>query len=136
MYLAIASMEGFLDIYDSSSYIKKFSLKGNSGYITNFDWSTDSRQIAANYSDGDLIYFNTEKGTKILDLEVYRNILWSTNSRLFAWDIQGIWNNDQKELQPRIIDVFNQENHGEKICSVGYDNGSLKIFRYVSTKLV
>ena len=123
-------MEGFLDIYDSSSYVKRFSLKGNSGYITNLDWSTDSIHIAANYSDGDLLYFNTEKGTKLSDTEVYRNIIWATKSRLFAWDIQCIWKNEEKDSLPRNIDVLDKESQGEKICSVGSDDGSFKIFRY------
>lgn len=122
-------MEGFLDIYDSSSYVKKFSFKGNSGYISNFDWSSDSKYIAANYSDGDLIYFNTENGTKVSDSEVYRNIIWASNSRLFAWDTQGIWKKDENDLPPRNIDVLEKENKGENICSVGYDDGSFRIFR-------
>ena len=123
-------MEGFLDIYDSSSYVKKYSFKGNSGYITNFDWSSDSNNIAANYSDGDLIYFNTENGTKISDKEIFRNILWATNTRIFAWDNNGIWKQAENDHRPRNIDVFIKENQGEKICSVGYDDGSFKIFRY------
>lgn len=123
-------MEGFLDIYDSSSYVKKFSLKGNSGYITKFDWSSESNYIAANYSEGDLIYFNSDKGTKVLDKDIYRNLIWASNSRMFAWDTQGIWKQAEKDIQPRNIDVINKEFQGEKICSVGYDDGSFKIFKY------
>ncbi len=114
--------------------MKKFTLKGNSGHITNFDWSTNSKHIAANYSDeGDLIYFCAENGTKVSDSEVYRNIIWASQSRLYAWDTQSIWKKEEKDsLLPRNVDVLDKENNqGEKLCSVGYDDGSFRIFRYI-----
>jgi len=123
-------MEGFLDIYDSSSFVKKYSLKGNSGYITQFDWSTDSKNIASNYSEGELLYFNLENGTKISDVDHFKNINWATNSRLYAWDIQGIWSKYKTDIQPRNIDLLNQDIQGVKIISVGYDDGSFSVYRY------
>jgi len=126
--LAITSIEGFLDIYDCSSYVKKFSLKENSSHIICFDWSNDSKYIAANLSEEDLIYFNAENGTKVTKKEIFRNIEWSTQTRLYAWDTQGIWEKLQNQ-NPNNIDLYKKEVKGEKVISVGFDDGSIKLYK-------
>jgi hypothetical protein len=118
-----------LDIYNTSSYVKKNTLRGNGESIIFFDWSEDSNFIVANTQDKDIIYFNLEIGLKNTDLEIIKNIIWSSNSRIYSWETQGIFTNEENEHQPVVIDVFNSEMKGETLMAAGYENGEMKIFK-------
>lgn len=127
-FLAISTEDGFLDVYNASSYVKKYSLRGNGNSINSFDWSDDSSFIAANTEDRDIIYFNLENGLKVSNLEMIKNINWSTHSRIYSWETQGIFT-DEEENEPLTVDVFNSEMKGETIVVAGYEKGDMKIFK-------
>lgn len=117
-----------MDVYDSASFVKKYSLKGpNDAYIMFFDWSTDSKFIISNFSCSDILYFNIENGGKINDLKLIKKLEWATNSKIYGWDVQGIWSKDQNT--PKSVDVFNEEINKERIITVGYEDGNIKIFK-------
>ena len=127
--LALSTIEGFLDIYNTSSYVKKYTLRGNGESILLFDWSEDSKFIAANMENKDIIYFNLENGLKVSNLDLIKNINWSSNSRIYSYETQGIFCNEDYENKPVVCDVFNSEMKGETIMAAGYEKGDMKIFK-------
>ena len=127
--LAISSLDGFLDIYDCSSFIKQFSIKSQGNFIIHFDWSTDSKYISTNSDSGHLMYHNLEKGSKITNSDVLKTLNWSTNTRVYSWEAQSIWNANDNNTIPKSIDLYRKEIKGDNIMSVGYSDGSSKLFK-------
>lgn len=127
--LAISSLDGFLDIYDCSSFIKQFSIKSQGNFIQYFDWSTDSKYISTNSDSGHLMYHNLEKGSKITNSDILKTLNWATNTRVYSWEAQSIWNTNDNNIIPKSIDLYCKEIKGDNIMSVGYSDGSSKLFK-------
>eukprot|EP00943_MAST-04B_sp_MAST-4B-sp1_P004168 g4168.t1 len=93
-FLAVASHDNFIDIYDvRDNYNHLSRCKGHTSYITHIDWSRDSQILQSNCGAYEIIYWDMPSGTPLrstLD-KVEADTDWYSWTCVLGFSVMGIW---------------------------------------------
>ncbi|MGH0182479.1 UNVERIFIED_CONTAM: hypothetical protein FKN15_009768 [Acipenser sinensis] len=126
-YLAVASCDSFVDIYNVMSSKRVGVCKGAQSYITHLDWDKRGKLLQVNTGAKEQLFFEAPRGKKqtILVSETEK-IDWSSWSCVLGPSCEGIW--------PVVSDVTevtaSSLSSDGMVLATGDDFGYVKLFRY------
>ncbi|KAM7109602.1 echinoderm microtubule-associated protein-like 5 isoform 5-T5 [Ciconia maguari] len=126
-YLAVASCDNFVDIYNVMSSKRVGICKGASSYITHMDWDVRGKLLQVNTGAKEQLFFEAPRGKKqtIPSLEVEK-IGWASWTSVLGSCCEGIW-----PIIGEVTDVTAScLTSDSKVLATGDDFGFVKLFRY------
>ncbi|KAI1895518.1 hypothetical protein AGOR_G00107080 [Albula goreensis] len=126
-YLAVASGDSFVDIYNVMSSKRVGVCKGSQNYITHLDWDKRGKLLQVNTGAKEQLFFEAPRGKRqtIPPAEVEK-IDWSTWTCVLGTHCEGIW--------PVVSEVTEVTaaclSSNRKVLATGDDLGYVKLFRY------
>eukprot|EP00795_Rhopilema_esculentum_P003114 gene3114-1413_t len=126
-YLAVASHDNFVDIYNVLNNQRVGICKGASSYITHIDWDIKGKLIQVNSGAKELLYYEAPRGKRITITATEREkIEWSTWTGVLGAECEGIW--------PRASDVTDvnaaDRSKDGTLLATADDFGFVKIFDF------
>ncbi|XP_076834021.1 echinoderm microtubule-associated protein-like 5 isoform X2 [Brachyhypopomus gauderio] len=126
-YLAVASADGFVDIYNMMNSKRVGVCKGATSYITHLDWDKRGKLLQVNTATKEQLFFEAPRGKKhnVPDTEVEK-MEWSTWTCVLGNSCEGIW-----PVVSDITDITSAclSNDG-LLLATGDDLGYVKLFTY------
>ncbi|XP_031213616.1 echinoderm microtubule-associated protein-like 5 isoform X5 [Mastomys coucha] len=126
-YVAVASHDSFVDIYNVTSSKRVGVCKGATSYITHIDWDSRGKLLQVNTGAKEQLFFEAPRGKKqsIPSVEVEK-ISWATWTSVLGLCCEGIW-----PVIGEITDVTASCLTSDKmVLATGDDLGFVKLFRY------
>ncbi|KAG7492916.1 hypothetical protein MATL_G00019970 [Megalops atlanticus] len=123
-YLAVASHDSFVDIYNVLTSKRVGICKGASSYIRHIDWDTRGKLLQVNSGAKEQLFFEAPRGKRqtIHPTEIEK-IEWATWTSVLGPTCEGIWTSHS--------DVNATALTGDKkLLATGDDFGFLKLFMY------
>ena len=139
-YVAVASADNFIDVYQASqasNYVEyKGRLKGHSSFVRRLDWSTDSCFLQSCCGAYELLYWklhNAEgawRPRQEKSSSKMRDVQWATQTTLFGWSVRGIWPHESDGTDINAIARSHGATSHEGLLATADDFGKVKLFRY------
>uniref|UniRef100_A0A8B9KIZ0 EMAP like 6 n=1 Tax=Astyanax mexicanus TaxID=7994 RepID=A0A8B9KIZ0_ASTMX len=126
-YLAVASHDHFVDIYNVLSSKRVGICKGATGYITHIDWDTRGKLLQVNSGAKEQLFFEAPRGKRqtIRTTEIEK-IEWATWTSVLGPTCEGIW-----QIDSSITDInATSLTSDRKLLATGDDFGFLKLYSY------
>ncbi|XP_004681693.1 PREDICTED: echinoderm microtubule-associated protein-like 5 isoform X1 [Condylura cristata] len=126
-YLAVASHDSFIDIYNVLSSKRVGICKGATSYITHIDWDIRGKLLQVNTGAKEQLFFEAPRGKKqtIPSVEVEK-IAWASWTGVLGLCSEGIW-----PVIGEVTDVTAScLTSDKKVLATGDDLGFVKLFRY------
>ncbi|XP_011939019.1 PREDICTED: echinoderm microtubule-associated protein-like 5 isoform X7 [Cercocebus atys] len=126
-YLAVASHDSFIDIYNVMSSKRVGICKGATSYITHIDWDIRGKLLQVNTGAKEQLFFEAPRGKKqtIPSVEVEK-IAWASWTSVLGLCCEGIW-----PVIGEVTDVTASCLTSDKmVLATGDDLGFVKLFRY------
>ncbi|XP_074248945.1 echinoderm microtubule-associated protein-like 5 isoform X5 [Saimiri boliviensis] len=126
-YLAVASHDSFIDIYNVLSSKRVGICKGATSYITHIDWDIRGKLLQVNTGAKEQLFFEAPRGKKqtIPSMEVEK-IAWASWTSVLGLCCEGIW-----PVIGEVTDVTASCLTNDKmVLATGDDLGFVKLFRY------
>lgn len=128
-WLAVASHDFFIDLYDASSNFKRAGVcKGHSAPVTHLDWSDDSKYLQSNSQDFELLFWEMPTCELIEFSAALKDVQWATWTCVAGWPVQGIW---PKHSDGTDVNGCSRSKDGRVIATANED-GIVRMFRYPS----
>lgn len=127
--LAAGTADNVVEVFDAAhGFSHIVQLGGVAGVVINIDFAVNDNVIRACTQSYELVFFDIQKKSRIQlsAVDELKSLLWSTNSCLFGWSVQGIW---------RLDSEFNDVNavaasHNKKLLATAETSGIVKLFRF------
>ncbi|KAM6977453.1 echinoderm microtubule-associated protein-like 6 [Aplochiton taeniatus] len=125
-YLAVASHDTFVDIYNVLTSKRVGICKGASSYITHIDWDSRGKLLQVNTGTKEHLFFEAPRGRKqSINLTEFEKVEWASWSSVLGPTCEGIW--------PTLSFVnCSSLTKDRKLLATGDDFGFLKLFSYPS----
>uniref|UniRef100_H2YU32 Uncharacterized protein n=1 Tax=Ciona savignyi TaxID=51511 RepID=H2YU32_CIOSA len=124
-YLAVASHDNFVDIYNVLNSKRVGICKGASSYITHIDWDARGKLLCVNSGAKELLYFEAPRG-KRQTISSDDAIEWNSWTGVLGKQCEGIW--------PSYSDVTDVNatslSKSKKLLATGDDFGFVKLFTF------
>nr|XP_015205768.1 PREDICTED: echinoderm microtubule-associated protein-like 5 isoform X3 [Lepisosteus oculatus] len=126
-YLAVASCDSFIDIYNVMSSKRVGVCKGAVSYITHLDWDKRGKLLQVNSGAKEQLFFEAPRGKKqTIPASEVEKIDWCSWTCVLGPSCEGIW--------PVVSDVTDVTaaclTSDKKVLVTGDDFGYVKLFRY------
>ncbi|XP_035283834.1 echinoderm microtubule-associated protein-like 5 isoform X4 [Anguilla anguilla] len=126
-YLAVASADSFVDIYNVMSSKRVGVCKGSLNYITHLDWDKRGKLLQVNTGAKEQLFFEAPRGKRqTIPVAEVEKIDWSTWTCVLGTHCEGIW--------PVVSEVTEVTaaclSSSRKVLATGDDLGYVKLFRY------
>ena len=113
--LAVGSNDNYVDIVRVRDFKRVGVCSGSSSYITQLDWSADSRLIQTNSGAYEHLFFQAPRGKRVpLSKRAQAEVEWDSFSSVLGPQVDGIWvgtndktdiNTVQRSFDGRCVDV-------------------------------
>uniref|UniRef100_A0A8C6PPX7 EMAP like 5 n=1 Tax=Nothobranchius furzeri TaxID=105023 RepID=A0A8C6PPX7_NOTFU len=125
-YLAVASGDSFVDIYNVMSSKRVGVCKGCLNYITHLDWDKRGKLLQVNTAAKEQFFFEAPRGKRqTIPVTEVEKIDWCTWTCVLGSSVEGIW--------PVISEVTEVTSaclsHDKRVLATGDDLGYVKLFR-------
>jgi WD40 repeat protein len=109
--------------------------KGHTSYIKNIDFSSDGRLIKTTDAAKELLFWDVESAQRLTNATAYRETQWHTNSCVYSWGLQGVFNrwDPEKVVQPdNEINCVCRSMDGNLVAASGSHTvrSAIKLFTY------
>ncbi|XP_032883277.1 echinoderm microtubule-associated protein-like 5 isoform X3 [Amblyraja radiata] len=126
-YLAVASHDNFVDIYNIMSSKRVGICRGASSYITHLDWDKRGKLLQVNTGAKEQLFYEAPRGKpQMINKSKVEKMDWSSWTCVLGPSCEGIW--------PIVSDVTDVTasclNANKKVLATGDDFGFVKLFRY------
>nr|XP_046163640.1 echinoderm microtubule-associated protein-like 5 isoform X2 [Oncorhynchus gorbuscha] len=126
-YLAVASVDSFVDIYNVMSSKRVGVCKGSLNYITHLDWDKRGKLLQVNTGAKEQLFFEAPRGKKqTIPATEVEKIDWSTWTCVLGTSCEGIWPVVSEVTEVTTACLSNNRN----VLATGDDLGYVKLFRY------
>ncbi|KAM9714304.1 echinoderm microtubule-associated protein-like 5 isoform 3-T3 [Dama dama] len=126
-YLAVASHDSFIDIYNVMSSKRVGICKGATSYITHVDWDIRGKLLQVNTGAKEQLFFEAPRGKKqTIPSGEAEKIGWASWTSVLGLCCEGIW-----PVIGEVMDVTASCLTSDKtVLATGDDLGFVKLFRY------
>jgi echinoderm microtubule-associated protein-like 6 len=112
-YLAVASHDAKVDIYEVRTNNKLGTLGKSSSFITAMDWSESGDAIVTNDSSYEVLYYRAlEAKQDTYGATNYRDEMWASCTTMLAWGSIGIWEKGYDGSDINAVDRSNLDHDG------------------------
>uniref|UniRef100_A0A3P8RL66 EMAP like 5 n=1 Tax=Amphiprion percula TaxID=161767 RepID=A0A3P8RL66_AMPPE len=126
-YLAVASGDSFVDIYNVMSSKRVGVCKGCLNYITHLDWDKRGKLLQVNTGAKEQFFFEAPRGKRqTIPATEVEKIDWSTWTCVLGTSVEGIWPVISEVTEVTAACLSNDR----KVLATGDDLGYVKLFRY------
>uniref|UniRef100_A0A3Q2XCV2 EMAP like 5 n=1 Tax=Hippocampus comes TaxID=109280 RepID=A0A3Q2XCV2_HIPCM len=126
-YLAVASGDTFVDIYNVMSSKRVGVCKGCLNSITHLDWDRRGKLLQVNTSAKEQFFFEAPRGKRqTIPATEVEKVDWSSWTCVLGTSVEGIW-----PVISEITEVTSAcLSNDKKVLATGDDLGYIKLFRY------
>ncbi|XP_022645571.1 echinoderm microtubule-associated protein-like 2 isoform X2 [Varroa jacobsoni] len=129
-YLALASRDNFIYVYQVSEDGKKYNrigrCAGHGSATSQLDWSECSTYLQTTNSNYEIVYWNATICRPITNPNHVKDVKWATQTCPLGFSVFGVWSE-----QPESSDISCvSRSHNRKLLAIGDDCGKLKLFVY------
>eukprot|EP00111_Clytia_hemisphaerica_P009365 TCONS_00027488-protein len=126
-YLAVASHENYVDIYNVLTKSRVGVCKGASSYITHIDWDQRGKLLQVNTGAREVLYFEAPRGKRqAINSTELDKITWSSWTCVLGKTCEGIW---APRCDVTDINAADLTKDGQMLAT-GDDFGFVKLFNY------
>ncbi|XP_041352370.1 echinoderm microtubule-associated protein-like 6 isoform X2 [Gigantopelta aegis] len=126
-YLAVASHDNFVDLYNVMSTKRVGTCKGASSYITHIDWDTRGKVLMVNSGAKEQLFFEAPRGKRItLRSQEIEKFGWDTWTCVLGHTCEGIW---PPKCDVTDVNAATLSRDGS-LLATGDDFGFVKLFCY------
>lgn len=126
-YLAVASHDNYVDIYNVMNCKRVGTCKGSSSYITHTDWDGSGKLVMSNSGAKEQLFFEAPRGKRqaIRNMEIER-LRWASWTCVLGHTCTGIWptKSDVTDVNAACL------SHDLSTFATGDDFGFVKLFRW------
>ncbi|XP_041958628.1 echinoderm microtubule-associated protein-like 6 [Alosa sapidissima] len=123
-YLAVASHDTFIDIYNVLTSKRVGICKGASSYITHIDWDSRGKLLQVNTGAKEQLFFEAPRGRRqTINTTEFEKVEWASWTSVLGPTCEGIW--------PTLSFVnASSLTKDKKLLATGDDFGFLKLFSF------
>lgn len=126
-YLAVASHDNFVDIYNVLSSKRVGICKGSSSYVTHVDWDSKGKLLQTNSGAKERLFFEAPRGTRqAIGTNKAKEIEWFTWTAVLGEDCTGIWPPHSDITDVNSVDLTKDKT----LLATGDDFGFVKVFEF------
>ncbi|KAI8515156.1 Echinoderm microtubule-associated protein-like 5 [Branchiostoma belcheri] len=129
-YIAVASHDNFVDVYNVYKMKRTGTCRGSSSYITHVDWDVSGRLLQTNSGAKERLFYEVPrcKRVNIPGSELER-ITWATWTSVLGPEVEGVWPwySDVTDVNATCLSA------DKTLLATGDDNGFVKLFNYPAT---
>ncbi|KAJ8309461.1 hypothetical protein KUTeg_014335 [Tegillarca granosa] len=126
-YLAVASHDNFVDIYNVNAQKRVGTCKGASSYITHVDWDKSGKILMVNSGAKEQLFFEAPRGKRItLKNAEIEKIEWDRWTSVLGATCEGVWppKSDVTDVNAACLTKDRQ------LLATADDFGFVKLFQY------
>ena len=126
-YVAVASHDNFVDIYNVLTQKRCGICRGSSSYITHIDWDATGKVLVSNSGAKEVLYFEAPSGKRItLRQKDVDSVEWDTLTGVLGPNCEGIWPPRSDVTDVNAASVTSDRS----LIATGDDFGLVKLFNY------